>query len=220
MDFCAGAGGPTPSIAREINNHLASENKPPVDFVLSDIHPHIPSWREIARNDSHITYEPESVDASKAPLQLVRRGDGKKLMRIFNLAFHHLDDKLAKETLRNTVETSDGFAIFELQDRTLSSFIGIHLMLIAVVLAAPLYAIKWRSPAAFIFNWIIPIIPFVLWWDGHVSSLRTREPDEVEAMLRSCGADASKWELKSGRDLHMWPVGYINWIICRPIEGA
>jgi hypothetical protein len=67
------------------------------------------------------------------------------------------------------------------------------------------------------FTYVIPIIPFVLVFDGWVSSLRTRTPKEVEALLRTCGADKddiSRWEVRSGRDMHLWPTGYLTWIVC------
>jgi len=84
---------------------------------------------------------------------------------------------------------------------------------------APYYAWIWRSPATLIFTYLIPILPFVLVFDGWVSSLRTRTPEEVEVLLRSCGAEGgdaelSRWEIKSGRDRHLWPTGYLNWIVC------
>jgi hypothetical protein len=65
----------------------------------------------------NIRYEPQPVDAGAAPPQMLERyaqsgraGGRKKLLRLFNLAFHHLDDAAAKAVLKNTVETSDGFA--------------------------------------------------------------------------------------------------------------
>lgn len=218
VDFCAGAGGPTPSIEREVNGHLRSKNEKPVDFVLTDIHPNVASWDNFAKKNDHITYVAESVDASKAPPSLTERGDGKKLMRLFNLAFHHFDDNLATDIFRDAIKTNQAFAIFELQDRSFNSFVATSLLPFGVILAAPFYAIKWRSPATFIFTWLIPIIPPVLVFDGWVSSLRTREPDELEALFRGCGADTSKWEMTSGREMHLWPIGYVNWTFCKPIE--
>jgi hypothetical protein len=50
-----------------------------------------------------------------------------------------------------------------------------------------------------------------------MSCLRTRTPDEVEVLLRTCGAaerEVAKWEVKSGREVFMWPVGSVNWVIC------
>jgi hypothetical protein len=38
---------------------------------------------------------------------------------LFNLSFHHFDDQSATKLLKNTMETSDGIAIIELQDRRL-----------------------------------------------------------------------------------------------------
>ncbi|KAI6775786.1 hypothetical protein HG530_002544 [Fusarium avenaceum] len=198
VDFCAGGGGPTPSIARTVNGHLRSQGLDPARFILTDLHPNVEAWEKVAQKNPLLTYERTSVDATAAPKHLVRRDDGTKPFRLFNLAFHHFDDDLARSILRDTVETSEGFAIFELQDRSLASVMAVTLFGIGAILSAPLFAFKWRSPATFIFSCIIPIIPFVLTFDGYISALRTRTPDEVEALLRSCGADASKWEVKSG----------------------
>lgn len=167
-----------------------------------------------------MSYDSRSVDASRAPADLVKRDGGQKVMRLFNLAFHHFDDPLATDILKDTVETSQGFAIFELQDRSFSSALANLILGIGSILVAPYFCWKWRSPVALFFSWVIPIIPFVLVFDGYVSSLRTRTPDEVEALLRSCGADTSEWEMRSGSERHLWPCAYLNWIICRPVERS
>ncbi|KAF4971107.1 hypothetical protein FSARC_1998 [Fusarium sarcochroum] len=198
IDFCAGGGGPTPSMARTVNAHLRSQGSDPVRFILTDLHPNVEAWDRVAQKNPLLTYERTSVDATAAPKHLVRRDDGTKPFRLFNLAFHHFDDDLAKAILRDTVETSEGLAIFELQDRSLASVLAVTFLGIGAFLSAPLFAIKWRSPSTFFFSCLIPILPFVLMFDGYISALRTRTPDEVEALLRSCGADASKWEVKSG----------------------
>lgn len=84
---------------------------------------------------------------------------------------------------------------------------------------APYYALVWGSPLALVFTYVLPILPFVLVFDGWMSCLRTRTPEEVEALLRTCGAEGgqaeiAKWEVKSGSEPFMWPVGSVNWIIC------
>lgn len=76
------------------------------------------------------------------------------------------------------------------------------------------------SPATTLFfTYVIPVLPFVLVFDGWMSALRTRTPDEVEALLRTCGAaggeeEVARWEVRSGKARFMWPVGHLNWIIC------
>lgn len=121
VDFCAGAGGPTPYIERHFNKQLASAESPthpahevsgntakPVKFVLTDLHPHIPDWIEAAGKSKNLTFVSKPVDAANAPPDLIP-DDGKKVFRLFNLAFHHFDDNLGRAILKNTLETADGF---------------------------------------------------------------------------------------------------------------
>lgn len=252
IDFCAGGGGPTPSIEKHLNQAIestpssstsavcdgpitngntnahsyaavaAAPPKRPVRFVLTDLHPHVDDWKKAASASPNVTYVSDSVDAAHAPADLVGRykSEGTKVFRLFNLAFHHFDDPLAKAILKNTVETSDGFGIFELQERNfLNGFLTLLLFGAGILLTAPYYAIKWRSPSSLLFTYLIPILPFVLVFDGWMSALRTRTVEEVEALLRTCGAEGgqeeiARWEVKSGKESFMWPVGRLNWIVC------
>ena len=132
IDFCAGAGGPTPYIEKDLNSQLLSQagNTPllsnaasrssqnrsldvgadngQVKFVLTDIHPHIPDWTIASKQSDNLSFVSQSVDAANAPAGLTGR-DGKKIFRLYNLAFHHFDDNLGSDILRNTIETADGF---------------------------------------------------------------------------------------------------------------
>jgi hypothetical protein len=49
------------------------------------------------------------VDAARVPRDLIGRyrREGKKVFRLFNLAFHHFDDELARRILRDTVDGGD-----------------------------------------------------------------------------------------------------------------
>jgi len=251
VDFCAGAGGPTPFIEKELNAQLSSghaqstENysqkgnglvprspRPAipqpaaVKFVLTDLHPHIPDWTEAAKKSENLSFISEPVDAANAPSHLNSQ-NGKKIFRLYNLAFHHFDDELGSSILRNTLETADGFgyalsnfitlpmltlhSIFELQERTISSLITICLMGLLMFFITPFYF--WRSPTHLFFTYIIPVIPFVLVFDGYISSLRTRSPGEIQALMNQCGASCEGWTIKSGNEMHTFPTGYMTWII-------
>ncbi|KAK3984485.1 hypothetical protein QBC44DRAFT_252818 [Cladorrhinum sp. PSN332] len=229
IDFCAGAGGPTPQIEKHINSSLSSHHSrktpqvtyaeaasapAPVKFILTDLHPHVDLWSTFASASPNLAYIPESVDASNAPSSLTHQ-KGKKVFRLFNLAFHHFDDTLARKILKNTVDTSDGFGIFELQDRTIGGgFVTCCLFGVATLLLAPYYAFMWQSPLALVFTYMLPALPFVLVWDGWMSSLRTRTAEEVEELLRGCGGQgAESWVVKSGSEVFMWPVGRVNWVV-------
>ncbi|KAI1387706.1 uncharacterized protein F4822DRAFT_407344 [Hypoxylon trugodes] len=272
IDFCAGAGGPTPSIERALNQRLASspsttngnnvhqvpatassgvvnsesqaasdttpsyaavadpkaksttvldtteDGDGQVQFVLTDLHPHVESWAAASKQSEHLTYVNHPVDAANAPADLLQQyarkeGSKKGIFRLFNLAFHHFDDNLARAILKNTVETSEGFGIFELQDRTPTGLLTCFIFGFFIFLIAPL--LYWWSPVRLFFVYIIPVVPFVLVFDGLISCLRTRTADEVEALLRTCGApDAENWEVHSGKEQFLWPCGYLNWIVC------
>ncbi|OAA53797.1 hypothetical protein SPI_09242 [Niveomyces insectorum RCEF 264] len=276
IDFCAGGGGPTPSIERLVNagagtsSSSSSSTAPttPTQFVLTDLHPHVDEWAVAAAASPHVRYAPDPVDASAAdPAAILRaaglllpsppsasssspttNGNSKlpssavastaavppRVFRLFNLAFHHFDDPLARAILKNTVETSDGFGIFELQDRSLGAFVTTLVFGLGILLLAPYYAWQWGSPLTLVFTYAVPVLPFVLVFDGWMSMLRTRTPDEVAALLRTCGAAApapstettgstgstsatsatDAWELRSGETRHLWPCGYLKWIVC------
>ncbi|KAI1473021.1 uncharacterized protein F4812DRAFT_36210 [Daldinia caldariorum] len=255
IDFCAGAGGPTPQVERALNSQLSrarnkdtkddnnnnnnnnsnendqnengkndddddDDENSQVDFVLTDLHPHVEAWSAACKKSDRLTYVAQPVDAARAPDDLIRRytedkennkKNGRGIFRLFNLAFHHFDDDLARAILKNTVETSDGFGIFELQDRTPTGLLTCFAFGFFILLIAPL--LYWWSPARLFWVYVIPVVPFVLVFDGLVSCLRTRTAHEVEALLRTCGANTDGWEVKSGKEQFLWPCGYLHWII-------
>jgi hypothetical protein len=79
-----------------------------VKFVLTDLHPHIPDWTEASKRSENLSFVSAPVDAANAPADL-NGSDGKKIFRLYNLAFHHFEDKLGMAILKNTIETADGF---------------------------------------------------------------------------------------------------------------
>ena len=229
VDFCAGAGGPTPFIEKDLNARLrhtnsdghvndADDSNNGIDFVLTDIAPHLEAWEEAAKRSDNIHYISTSVDAANAPRDLLnpftKKGSEfkakQKVFRLFNLAFHHFEDPLAAKILQNSIDTSDGFGIFELQGRTFSSMITMSLMWPVLLLVSPFYF--WNSPGHLFFTYIIPIIPFVIVVDGYTSSLRTRTADEIMALISRNGS-VPGWEFRSGSECHSWPTGEMTYFI-------
>lgn len=198
----------------------------PIHFVLTDLHPHIPNWSLAAAASPQIHYAPRSVDASASPPDLLSTvepplppsttSSPPRTFRTFNLAFHHLPTPLATSVLADTLTTSSGFAIIELQDRHLQSFLAVCLLGLGVMAFAPYFAWRWRSPGTLFWCWVVPVLPFVLVWDGWMSSVRTRTVDEITEMMANCGAEqevVKRWELRSGRVTHLPPFAEVNWII-------
>lgn len=56
------------------------------------------------------------------------------------------------------------------------------------------------------------MIPFVVVFDGIISSIRTRTAKEVNELLSGL-EDLEGWELRDGKELHTWPTGDMTWFI-------
>ena len=223
VDFCAGGGGPTPWIAEQLRARGDA-----VDFVLTDISPHIPAWRLAASRDANIHYIRRSVNAAAPSKSLLHdsslvisplaapdtaeRLQKRSTFGLFFLAFHHFPDELARDILRAALDTSTasgGFAIFELQGRTFQEILMVLAIGPLVLLIAPFYF--WNDPVMLFFIYIFPVIPLILMFDGTVSCLRTRTEAEIMELIRQSGADLDCWEIKHGFEVHTWPLGRMRW---------
>jgi hypothetical protein len=238
VDFCAGAGGPTSFVEQELNARLAeplnggSKDPEQVDFVVTDIAPHLPAWTAAAAKSPHLHYVPGSVNAAAAPDDLLEkvtlsplasaddaeaaqaraRLRARKPFRLFFLAFHHFPDPLARAILKDTLATADGFAIFELQDRTPGSFVTTILLFPLMWLISPIFF--WNDPVMLVFMYLLPIVPFVVSFDGIISSLRTRTAEEIRTLIAECGGDAAVgWSFRDGAEWHTKPIGRMNWFV-------
>lgn len=228
MDFCSGAGGPTPAIENAVNadlrvgvsqrnDHVTDARG--VDFVMTDIFPHLEAWQAAAKRSENLHYVSAPVDASDSPQNLLALGnapeqDKKKIFRLFSLAFHHFDDPLAAKILRNTLSTSSGFAILELQSRTLGSLLTV--LLIGPLLWLGSWYWFWGQWSHLFFTYVIPIVPAVVVFDGIVSSLRTRTPEEVLGLLtgeEEGRARREGWGFKWGGENHTQTGGEMSWFI-------
>lgn len=233
VDFCAGGGGPTPLIERETNSR--SSNAPEqgaVDFILTDLHPHLLAWQTAckASPSKHLRYVPVPIDATSAtagqvlesaqpPLPLSSRqapkAEERRVFRLFNLAFHHFDDEVAVQVLRNTLETSNGFAIFELQGRDWGSLFTVLLLWPFLVLGSYWWYLgDWTN---LFLHGIVPVVPGVIVFDGWVSCLRTRTAGEIDKLLQRAAAGIEGrldgWTFQVGREVHTWPFGKMSYFI-------
>ena len=242
VDFCSGAGGPTPYIEREVNKAFMQAQEEEklrngqlgsnghvngyggrengVDFVMTDLHPHLPAWSRAAQCSKNLHYVASSVDAANAPADLLKlagkssRTQG-KVFRLFSLAFHHFSDPLAVRILRNTLSTSDGFAVLELQGRDVGSLFIILMMGPTLMLGSWFWF--WGQWAHLFWTYIIPVVPFVVVYDGIISCLRTRRDGEIMSLLREAakaeGRSLDEWRFETGRAVHTWPTGTMQYFI-------
>ncbi|KAK5684434.1 hypothetical protein LTS10_004302 [Elasticomyces elasticus] len=153
-----------------------------------------------------------------------------KVFRLFCLSFHHFDDPTARRVLKSTLETSDAFAIIELQDRRIGS---LFLMLLEFWLLLAITVLWfWHDLLHLLLTYSLPILPFVHSFDGFVSCLRTRTFDETLRLVEDVQGGQSNmhgndsdgdvtqrksWQFSHVRALHTWPLGYMEVIFGRRV---
>ena len=230
-------------IEKHVNRQRKLEDKRPIMFRLSDIVPNLDAWMMHSARSAHLTYAPQSVDASFPPfseISVTTPGDkkaaaeqgfvsnGSKVFRLFCLSFHHFDDEQAKRVIKSTLETSDAVAIIELQDRRVGSLILMLLEFWLLFLISALWF--WHNKLHLLLTYYLPILPFIHCFDGFVSCLRTRTFEETMHLVADVqGGKAAiredslgrlrrgDWVFSHRRSLHTWPVGHMDFIFGKKI---
>ena len=159
------------------------------------------------------------VDAANCPSDLLSRTSvpekSKRQFRLFSLAFHHFPDIIAVRILRNTLATSDGFAILELQGRDLGNLFIVLCMWPMLLLGSWYWF--WGCWGHLFFTYAVPIVPLVIVFDGLVSCLRTRREGEVMKLIREAvrgdEGGLEGWRFETGGELHTWPTGTMQYFI-------
>ena len=201
---------------------------------------------EHAALSDHLSFIPQPVDASNPQFSVIssttpgdkeaalRKGlqsNGGKVFRLFCLSFHHFDDETARRVLKSTLETSDAFAIVELQDRNIGS-LAIMFLEFWLLLAVTVFWF-WHDELHLLLTYAMPILPAVHAYDGFVSCLRTRTFAETMRLVDSVQKSPKRrdgpmtgevmctqggWTFTNQRTLHTWPIGYMSVIFGKKTE--
>jgi hypothetical protein len=183
LDLCSGAGGPWPSLVR----HFERSGARPPEVFLTDKHP---STRKLHDFESptanRIYFLRHSVDATQIPEHL--HG-----FRTLFSSFHHLNPDEARRLLQDTVNRRQGIGIFEAPARRTFTLLSLLFIPIAAWLFVP-----FRRPfrwSRLLWTYLIPVIPFVLFFDGLISCLRAYSPGELQEMTRELATSGYRWEI-------------------------
>jgi hypothetical protein len=198
VDLCSGAGGPW------LWMHGLLEEPPNVSLsvCLTDKYPNAGAFGHTKNvSNNRITYYASAVDAMQIPAEL-------KGFRTLFTSFHHFNPDEARAILQDAVRNQQGIGIFEIAGRRPITFLGVFLIpVVALLLAAVVRPFRWSR---LIWSYLIPIVPFVLFFDGIVSCLRTYSTQELTELTRGLSASGYTWEI--GREKQWFlslPVTYL-----------
>lgn len=183
VDLCSGAGGPWPSLVR----HFKMQGGTPPEVLLTDKYPDTTKLHDLEPlTANHIHFLKRSIDATQIPGSL--RG-----FRTLFSSFHHLNPDEARRLLQDTVDARQGIGIFEASARHMFTFLSVLFVPVAAWLFLP-----FRRPfrwSRLLWTYFIPVIPFVLFFDGLVSCLRSYSLGELREMTRGVAASGYRWEI-------------------------
>ena len=183
VDLCSGGSGPWPWL----QEYLRDGQGRIAEICLTDLYPNTAAFERI-KEETHgtITYWPESVDATKVPSQLTG-------FRTIFSSFHHFPNPVAIGILQNAVDNRQGIGVFEAARRHPVTIAQTTLMFFGGLVTAP-FIRPFRFSRLF-WTYILPVIPFILFYDGVISSLRAYSTTQLREMIATLHADGYAWEV-------------------------
>lgn len=195
IDLCSGASGPWPFLIKHLNSD--------VRVVLTDKYPNLEAWRQISgRSRGKIGYISSPVDALSIPGHL-------KGLRTLFTGFHHFKPEDAKKILKKAVEQGEPIAIFEFTGRKFSNMLEMLCSPLLVFLTTP-FVRPAKLPRLF-WTYVVPVMPFLYWWDGVVSNLKTYSPGDLKTMVDEIDSGGYTWEI--GTETSREPFFTITYLI-------
>jgi len=182
LDLCSGAAGPWLWL-----QPVLAERGVSVSVCLTDKYPNVEAFRPSNRlTNQSISYHPQSVDATRVPEELTG-------FRTIFSAFHHFRPEQACSVLADAVHQRQGIAVFE---GTQHSVLGLLLMLFVpfmVLLVTPfIRPFRWSR---LLWTYLIPVMPFIVLFDGLVSCLRTYSVEELRDLAAKLDANDYHWDI-------------------------
>ena len=183
VDLCSGGGGPWLWLHRL----LRASNGRNIQVCLTDKYPNITAFENARRKTGdRITFYPGFVDAAALPRDLSG-------FRTIFTSFHHFTPDESVAILQNAADDGQGIGVFEAAKRDPLTILLTMVMPLAGFLTA-LFARPFRASRIF-WTYVIPVIPFVLVFDGVISCLRAYSKKELSLLAAQVKAENYVWQV-------------------------
>ena len=203
VDMCSGGGGPWLDLSRRLDSPSSAKDSPALQIYLTDKYPNLEAFQKIsAASGGRVRFNSEPVDATNVPREL-------KGFRTMFSTFHHFRPAAARAIIQDAVNAREGIGIFEVARRaplTIAMTSVFVLMLFVATLG--MRPFRW---ARLFWTYLIPVIPFVLLFDGVVSCLRTYRPEELHQIVAQLAVSGYHWEIgehRVSKALITYLIGY------------
>lgn len=198
VDLCSGAGGPWPTLYRQ----LQGGDGKPVQVTLTDLYPDVAAFEQAQKLSAG------KLSGAHYPVDVTTVSGKLKGLRTLFTAFHHFRPSTARAILQDAVDSRQGIAIFEQTQRSVGAILVMLLLPWIAFLVVPF--IRPFCGRRLIFTFLIPAIPLVLCLDGIVSCLRTYSSSELQNLVESLDRNDFSWQIGSVRaPLSPIPISYL-----------
>ncbi|HVJ09439.1 MAG TPA: hypothetical protein VM554_13755 [Acidisarcina sp.] len=203
VDLCSGGGGPWLSPAWR---DACSNPDWPLFVTLTDKFPSTVLQSRLSPRDKMVLALTRSIDATQVPADLCG-------FRTIFASFHHFSDRMASQILADAVRRGEGIATAEVTSRTFKALAIIFLVALQSLMVTPF--IRPFRFSRILLTYLLPAIPLTILWDGLISCLRTRTPDEL--MRLTAGLEGFTWTSGyAGERRRALPVVYLIGLPIRP----
>ncbi len=152
----------------------------------------------------------EPIDATDVPDETIG-------FRTFFSSFHHFRAAEARAILCDAVQKRQGIGVFEATHRSTLAILLMSLTPLLVLFVTPfIRPFRWSR---LLWTYLVPIVPFVVLFDGIVSCLRTYTPAELKLLTAELSDETQyRWEIGEQRaERAVLPVTYL---LGYPIDGG
>jgi hypothetical protein len=215
LDLCSGGGGPWLRLAEQ----LEKKYNCPVTVCLTDKYPNREAIDRVrqrlraAAPRSEAAYgkgDRAQIDFSGAPVDALRIPDRMRGFRTIFSAFHHFDPAEAQAILASAEASGRGIGVFEVARRGITTMAVLCITPFLVLLLTPLMRpFRWGR---LLWTYVLPVVPFVIWYDGWASCLRAYSQVELRELVsgvrRESPAAGYRWQIGEARS-GLLPVTYV-----------
>lgn len=210
VDLCSGGGGALGHVLDAVED--AAGRRPRV--LLTDKYPNLPAWESLHRSSGgRIAYDERSVDAQEVP-------DDLEGVRTLFAALHHFRPAEVHRILRDAAASGRGLAVFEASERHPVMLLALPLVPVVTWLVTPF--LRPFRLGRIVFTYLLPIVPFLVFWDGVVSCFRTYTPAELEDLAEEAVEAAgvsTAYRFEVGQDrVGVLPLR-VTWLVGRPDQS-
>jgi hypothetical protein len=121
-------------------------------------------------------------------------------------SFHHFGPRDAQSILSDAIKHGEGIAIFEGAKKDPRTMLVICFLPIIVLLITPsIPSFRWSR---IFWTYVIPLVPFMIWFDGLMSCLRAYSEGELWQMSQNVQRTGYEWHVGT-RGNGFVPITYL-----------